>query len=81
MGTTFSHTPNTNSNTVPMMNDGRLMPISAINSVAKSAADPGLTPPITPAVSPIAQASSIASNPSVMETGSPAARISLTVQS
>ena len=81
IGKTFSHTPKITSSSVPMTNDGRLMPTSATNSVARSAPEPGLIPPMIPAVNPIAQANRIASNPSVIDTGKPAARISLTVQS
>ena len=66
---------------MPITNDGRLIPTKATTSVTKSAAEPGWIPPTTPAVKPIAQAISIARSPRVSDTGNPAARISLTVQS
>ena len=59
----------------------RLIPTSALASVAMSAREFGRSAPITPAVSPSADAMRIAVRPSATDTGSDEATIWLTVQS
>ena len=61
IGKSLRYTANTTRRIVPITNVGRLMPMSATTSVARSIQVPGLTPPITPAVMPMRHASRIAS--------------------